>query len=71
MKNRALDAQGARAATCRCERPLAHRVLEASTPDCLKCGREIEGAHAPQGLLDRATVVAAAALARVGPHPVC
>lgn len=66
MKNRAIDAQGAQAATCRCARPLAHRVLDESAPDCLKCGREIEGAHAPQGLLDRAGAVATDALVRAG-----
>ncbi len=62
MKNRALDAVGADAKRCACDRPLAHHVLDESIPTCLKCGREMEDARATQGLLTRAVGVAVAAV---------
>lgn len=62
MKNRAVDAAGADARRCECERPWAQRVVDGGSLDCLKCGREIGDARATQGLLNRAVSTAIAAV---------
>ena len=60
MKHRAApDERGDDALPCRCERPLVQRVIDGGEAACLKCGREVEGAHATQGLLERARRAAA------------